>query len=84
MEEEDKVKVLNAFQMTKEPLTYARIRTVHLATGVRLVAWGTLVTFWTSSLVHAALTHTSTPPPTGLVHGLIKTTALGMVVTLTA
>lgn len=69
---------------TNGTLTYAGIRTVHSAVGVWLVAWGTLLTFWPCGVVHTTLTHTSTPPSTGLVQSLVKTTALGVVVTVTA
>ena len=69
---------------TDEALTYAGVGAVHSAAGVGLVARGTLVTLWPCGVVQAALTHTSAPPPAGLVHRLVKTTALGVVVTLTA
>lgn len=74
----------SSFHFTNEPLTRAGIRTVHAAAGVWLVTWGTLITLGSCGVVHATLTHTSTPPPTGLVQRLVKVTALGVVVALTA
>lgn len=67
-----------------EVLTYAGIRTVHSAAGVWLVTRGTLVTLGPCGVVHTPLTHASAPAPTGLVHRLVKVTALGVVVALAA
>lgn len=49
-----------------------------------MVARGTLVAPWPCGVVHAALTHTAAPPPTGLIYRLVKMAVLSMVVALTA
>lgn len=63
-------------------LTYAGVGAVHLAAGVGLVAGGTLVTLWSHRVVQTVVTHASAPPAAGLVHGLVKVAALGMIVAL--
>lgn len=55
-----------------------------MAAGVGLVAWGTTVTLGPCCVVHAALTHSSTPPPAGFVRGQIEMTTLGVAVALAA
>lgn len=66
----------------KQILTYAGVGAVHLAAGIGLVAGGTLVTLWSHRVVQTVVTHTSTSPAAGLVHGLVKVAALGMIVAL--
>lgn len=66
-----------------EPLTNAGVRTVHFAAGIGLVAWGTTITLGPCCMVHATLTHSSAPPPTGFVHSWIKTASPGVAVALT-
>lgn len=68
----------------KQILTYAGVGAVHLAAGVGLVAGGTLVTLWSRRVVQAVVAHASTPPAAGLIGGLVKVAALGVVVALTS
>lgn len=72
------------FHPTEDPLTQAGIRAVHVAAGVGLVAWGTLVALWPCGVVQTSLTHTSTLPPAGLVHRRVEAAALSVAVTFTA
>lgn len=68
--------------LASEPLTYAGVRAVHFAAGIGLVAWGTSITLGPYCVVHAALTHSSAPPPTGFVHSRIEMTLTGVAVAL--
>lgn len=63
-------------------LTYAGVGPVHAAAGVGLVSRGTLVTLWSHRVVRAVVADASASPAAGLVHGLVKVTALGVVVAL--
>lgn len=68
----------------KHILTYAGVGSVHPAAGVGLVARGTLVTLWSRRVVQTIVTDASTSPAAGLVHVLVKVTALGVIVALAA
>lgn len=66
----------------EQVFTYAGVGSVHAAAGVWLVAWGTLVALWSHRVMQTVVADASTRPAAGLVHSLVKVTALGVVVAL--